>query len=62
MFLCLLWPFRENVPLPNFAKGFLGIRECEPDHRPSQLLMQEAFVLFILFILFIDVHKKRGLD
>lgn len=21
MFLCLLWPFPENVPLPDFAKG-----------------------------------------
>ena len=34
---------------------FLSIRKSEPDHRRSQLLVQQRFVLLILYILCIDV-------
>ena len=33
-----------------------GIRKPEPDHRPSQLLLHQCFVLLILCILCIDVN------
>ena len=34
-----------------------GFRKSAPDHRPSRLLVQEAFVLLILRILCIDVQS-----
>ena len=36
-----------------------GIRKPAPDHRPSQLLVQQPLVLFILSILSIDVNNGK---
>ena len=37
-----------------------GIRKPEPDHRPSQLLLHQCFVLLILCILCIDVNCEKN--
>jgi len=48
----------QDLTLVVWCFVILGIRKPGPDHRPSQLLWQNPFLLFILCILCIDVQKN----
>ena len=47
----------QDLVLGVWCFAILGIRNPPPDHRPSQLPVQEPLVLFILCILCIDVNN-----